>query len=50
MIQLPVQMFPLSGTAAKSGGFVAAVLIGLVFYVAARNVSSKNANQRERYP
>jgi hypothetical protein len=31
---LPVNLFPLSGSAAKVGGFVVAVLIGLAIYAA----------------
>lgn len=35
-VPLPVAMVPLLGRAASSGGFAAAVLIGLALYVAAK--------------
>lgn len=41
-IQLPVNMVPLPQSAAKSGGFVLAVLVGLaLFMVAKRQNQSK---------
>lgn len=36
-VPLPVSMIPLIGRAATSGGFAAAVLIGLALYVAINN-------------
>ncbi|MFA6972601.1 MAG: hypothetical protein WC208_14555 [Gallionella sp.] len=35
-ISLPVNMIPLAGRAAKSGGFVIAVMIGLALFAAAQ--------------
>jgi len=35
-VTLPVNMVPLAGRAAKSGGFVLAVLIGLALFAAAQ--------------
>lgn len=40
-LPLPVAMVPLVGRAVASGGFAAAVLIGLAFYVATK------ANQQQ---
>jgi hypothetical protein len=42
-ISLPVQMFPLSMPASKSGGFVLCVLIGLALFMTAQQ-KNKQAN------
>lgn len=44
-IKLPVNMLPISATAAKSGGFVVAVLIGLALFAAANRQTNKEKNR-----
>lgn len=40
-VKLPVNMIPLAGNAAKSGGFVVAVLIGLALFMAHKNAEAQ---------
>ena len=46
MTPFPVGLFPVSGASLRAGGFVAAVLIGLALYAAAK--SAQPAQQPPR--
>jgi hypothetical protein len=48
-VTLPVNMIPLAGRAAKSGGFVLAVLIGLALFAAAQRNQLTTSAQPQRY-
>lgn len=43
---LPVSMIPVAGRAAKSGGFVLAVLIGLALFAASQSKQAQNTAQQ----
>lgn len=45
-ITLPVAMFPLAAPAAKSGGLVVAVLIGLGLFLAAKSQPQPDSTRR----
>jgi hypothetical protein len=45
-VPLPVSMVPLIGRAASSGGFVAAVLIGLALYISLNNKATPAATSQ----
>ena len=46
-VQLPISMVPLVGRAATSGGFVAAVLIGLALFAAVQAAKQQTTLPRQ---